>query len=378
VANKDNHRRFGWVRKLPSGRFQASYLGLDGQRRYAPETFDSKTAAGAWLSTIEADMLRGDWLDPDLGKIPLQEYGDRWIKERKLGVRTREEYERQFRLHIAPFLGTKQIGSISAESVRTWRRDLLENGRSEDTVAKAYRKLRAIMNTAVDDGRVKRNPCRIKGADKETPAERPVATVRQVFLLAQAIKARYAGLVLAAAFTGLRWGELIGLRRSDVDIQAGTVSVTRRLAQLSSGKLVSGPTKSEAGVRTVAIPALILPDLKSHMDTYVEPGADALLFTGEKGAGLRRGNWHRSAKWKKTVANAGLPAGFTFHDLRHTGNNLAAASGASTRELMHRMGHGSMRAALIYQHATSERDQEIADTLSKRAEAERPAPPEDG
>lgn len=67
---------------------------------------------------------------------------------------------------------------------------------------------------------------------------------------------------------------------------------------------------------------------------------------------------------------AGLPAGFHFHDLRHTGNSLAAASGASTRELMHRMGHGSMRAALIYQHATGERDREIADALQFRIERE--------
>jgi hypothetical protein len=67
---------------------------------------------------------------------------------------------------------------------------------------------------------------------------------------------------------------------------------------------------------------------------------------------------------------AGLPAGFHFHDLRHTGNNLAAASGASTRELMHPMGHGSMRAALIYQHATGERDREIADALQFRIERE--------
>jgi hypothetical protein len=70
------------------------------------------------------------------------------------------------------------------------------------------------------------------------------------------------------------------------------------------------------------------------------------------------------------VVKAGLPAGFHFHDLRHTGNTLAAASGASTRELMHRMGHGSMRAALIYQHAASDRDREIAAALGLRIQRE--------
>ena len=74
----------------------------------------------------------------------------------------------------------------------------------------------------------------------------------------------------------------------------------------------------------------------------------------------------RAVKWTEALADAGMPAGFHFLDLRHTGNNIAAASGASTRELMHRMGHASMRAALIYQHATSDRDREIADSMDKR------------
>ncbi len=80
--------------------------------------------------------------------------------------------------------------------------------------------------------------------------------------------------------------------------------------------------------------------------------------------------WRQQLGRADLVVKAGLPAGFHFHDLRHTGNNLAASSGASTRELMHRMGHGSMRAALIYQHATSQRDREIADALGARIERE--------
>lgn len=90
------------------------------------------------------------------------------------------------------------------------------------------------------------------------------------------------------------------------------------------------------------------------------------MFIGDKGAVLRCGNFRRAVRWSEALRAAGMPEGFHFHDLRHTGNNLAAASGASTRELMHRMGHGSMRAALIYQHATSERDREIADAMEER------------
>ncbi|HET8681787.1 MAG TPA: tyrosine-type recombinase/integrase, partial [Micromonosporaceae bacterium] len=106
--------------------------------------------------------------------------------------------------------------------------------------------------------------------------------------------------------------------------------------------------------------------LRPHLLTYVEADQEALVFTGPKGAMLRTGNFRRSADWATAVRKSGMPDGFTFHDLRHTGNNLAAAAGASTRELMHRMGHSSMRAALIYQHATNERDREIADNIEKR------------
>ncbi|NEE01501.1 site-specific integrase [Phytoactinopolyspora halotolerans] len=361
---RQGRRRFGWVRKLPSGRFQASYLGDDGQRRYAPDTFEREGEASDWLTLRESEILRGEWIDPLLGQVKFSEYASRWIAEREVSERTREIYRSLFRLHLEPFLGQRALTEISTEVVRSWRAELRDAGRSEIRVAKSYRLLRAIMNTAVDDGRIKRNPCRIKSADKEYSPERPVASIPQVYALADNMPERFRLLILAAAFTGLRWGELIALRRSDVDLSAPSIRVPRKLAQLDSGQLVPGPTKSAAGFRTVALPPILVPEFERHLVTYVASSSEALLFTGEKGATLRRGNWHRSANWAAAVRKAGLPDGFRFHDLRHTGNHLAALSGATTRELMNRMGHASMRAALIYQHATNERDREIARRLS--------------
>lgn len=371
MPNKEGHRRFGNVRQRASGRWQARYPGPDGLIRNAPRTFATKRDAEQWLTVTESAILRGDWIDPALAKITLADYGTRWIEERNLTARTREEHDRTFRLHIVPFLGTMMVGDISTETVRSWRATLLREGRTEVRAAKAYKLLRSILYTAVDDGRIKRNPCRIKGADQEHSPERPVATVAQVFALADQMPPRFRAFVLAAAFTGLRWGELIALRRCDLDLDAQTVRVSRKIAQLGSGQMVAGATKSAAGVRTVAVPELILQDLRVHLDRHVKAGQDALVFAGEKGAMLKRGNWRRSVKWAQAVERAGLPTGFHFHDLRHTGNHLAAAAGASTRELMHRMGHGSMRAALIYQHATSERDRQIAAEVSRRALADR-------
>lgn len=94
--------------------------------------------------------------------------------------------------------------------------------------------------------------------------------------------------------------------------------------------MYAGSTKSAAGVRTVALPELITPDLRAHLDEYVNDGVDELVFTGAKGAMLKRGNWRRSVRWAEAVEKAGLPAGSHFHDLRHTGNHLAASSGASS------------------------------------------------
>ena len=184
-----------------------------------------------------------------------------------------------------------------------------------------------------------------------------------------------------AAFAG-EWGrttgfELVVLRRCDIDLNTGTVYVRRRLAQLRRGGSQEGPPKSVAGVRNVALPPFLVDDIRDHIAEHAGAGPDGLIFRGEKGAILRRGNFGRATSWPETVVKAGLPAGFHFHDLRHTGNQLAANSGATTRELMHRMGHGSMRAALVYQHASTERDRRIADEMAAMVERERHAGTDD-
>jgi len=363
VASRKGRRRFGWVRKLPSGRFQASYLGPDDIRRPAPNTFSRKTDAEQWLSLVEGELIRGDWSDPEFGCVPFREFGGRWLKEHRISRRTREEYDSLWRHHVESFLGHLELSDISTGTIRTWRSTLLAKGRSEDRTAKAYRLVRAILNTAVDDGRIKRNPCRIKGAGEYRTAERPTASIAQVYSLAEQMPKRFRVLVLAAAFTGLRWGELIALRRCDIDLASGVIHVRRRLAQLSRGGMQSGAPKSVAGVRNVAIPAFLVEELDVHISEYADAGPEGLIFRGEKGGMLRRSNFGRATNWTETVTKVALPKGFHFHDLRHTGNQLAANAGATTRELMHRMGHGSMRAALIYQHATIDRDRQIADAL---------------
>ncbi len=228
--------------------------------------------------------------------------------------------------------------------------------------AKCYRLLRTILNTACTDRLIALNPCTITGAGVERSPERPVATLAQVWTLADAVPPRFRALVLTAAFAGLRFGELAGLTRGSIDLEAGTITIVQALVERDDSSLSIGPPKSEAGLRTFAIPAVLIPELADHLDRYVAPGDGALVFVGAKGSPLRRPNW--SVLWRSVTRAVGVE-GLRLHDLRHTCNTLTAATGASTRELMHRMGHASARAALRYQHATRERDEVIAAALSE-------------
>ena len=202
-------RRFGRVRTLPSGRWQARYKGPDGIDRPAPHTFGSKTSAERWLTLTEAEVIRGDWANPDAGRVLFGQYARDWIDERPgLRPKTVQLYRYLLRCHLGPAFEARALADIKEPNVRRWRKNLLDTGVSAVTVAKAYRLLKAIMNTAVDDGLLRRNPCRIKGGGQEKSPERPVLTVAQVGVLADAAGPRYCALILlavSAVCAGVSW-----------------------------------------------------------------------------------------------------------------------------------------------------------------------------
>ncbi len=137
--------------------------------------------------------------------------------------------------------------------------------------------------------------------------------------------------------------------------------------ELSDGRIEVGPPKSAASRAVVSLPDVVVPVLAEHLAAFTGAEEDALVFTGPRGAPLRRNNFRSLARWGEATAAVGLP-GLYFHDLRHTGNTLAASTGASTRELMARMGHDSTRATMIHQHATEQRDRAIAEELNRLIE----------
>jgi integrase len=191
----------------------------------------------------------------------------------------------------------------------------------------------AIYQTAVEDGLVLKNPCVLRGASVERPAERPIATIAQVFELADAIEESLGAMVLLATFTGPRLGELRALRCNRIDLLHRRLMVVEQLQQLKDGTTVVGPPKSDAGLRTVSIPNAIIPDLERHLARFGSPGTEGLVFAGSRGQPVRLATFY--ASWHSATRAVGL-AGFHFHDLRHTGNTMAAATGASTKELMSR------------------------------------------
>ncbi|MEU1483933.1 tyrosine-type recombinase/integrase [Streptomyces sp. NPDC005752] len=358
---KGSRRRFGAVRQYRSGRWTASYLGPDGQEFRAPETFDTRRAAEVWLSQVEADLTRGDWQDPDVGAVNFKEYALQWVDERGLSATTEELYRRLLRLHLLPTFEGLDLDEITAPRVRTWRTERLTSTGAATTVAKAYRLLKAVMETAVDDELIRRNPCRIRGAGKESSAERQIATVGQVDALADALGPRWRLMVYLGAYGPMRPEEQAELRRKDVDLDEMNIRVRMAAPELTTGRRAPGDTKSEAGKRVVVLPAFLRTDLRRHLDWYAEEGADGLLFVGEKGKPFRRSTFGR--KWRRARALVGMPEGFRFYDLRHTGHTLATRSGATLKDTMVRAGQSSEKAALIYQHSDLERQQEVASGL---------------
>jgi len=228
--------------------------------------------------------------------------------------------------------------------------------------------------TAVSDELIPRNPCAIKGAGIEHADERPMLDISTVFDLADAIVPRLRAYVLVAGFCTLRPGELLGLQRRDIDLLHGTVRVNREAQEITGqGRILTAP-KSEAGDRSVELPPPTQAELSHHMDAYVAPEPDAYVFTRPSGRPLRRSDL--SNAWHAACAVVGID-GVHPHDLRHfAGTTTARMPGIPTKELMSRMGHASPRAALIYQHATQERDRVVADYLGERSSIEVASPTE--
>lgn len=329
--------------------------------RSAETTFDTKGKATACLSAMQADMDRQTWRDPRTQSLRLRTYADQWLGARDLKPRTSADYRSILDHHVLPALGGMPLRNITPTIVRDWHSDL---GKQTGPTMRshAYALLRTILGSAVTEDILAANPCRIRGAGstKRVKKVRP-ATLPELSAIAQAMPERYRAMVLLAAWCALRQGELFELRRKDVDLARGVVHVGRGVTR-ADGKLHVGTPKSDEGTRDVNIPSALIPIVEQHLSKHTGTGKDDLLFPARHGGHMAPSTLY------KVFYPAREKAGrddLRFHDLRHTGAVLAAATGATLAELMARLGHSTPQAAMRYQHAAQDRDRVIADALSE-------------
>jgi integrase len=187
------------------------YRTADGRNVTAPTTFEIKADAGRYLSKIEADVLRGEWADPRLGRTSFGEWADRWLDSTvSLRANTRTGCRSILRRYLRSAFASYPLACIDALAVRTWLAKLEADGVGQATRAKAYRLLARILGAAVEPGTAAVDPCGIRRAASEGAPEMRIATVDQVVAIANWVPPRYRALVLVAAFGGLRWGSWLG------------------------------------------------------------------------------------------------------------------------------------------------------------------------
>jgi integrase len=377
---RSTRRSFGRLRQFRSGRWKASYTGPDGLLYEAPNTFDAREDAEAWLTDRRREIDRELWSPPATAEqkkikrkaeIKFDEYAEKWldartVKGRPLRPRTRAHYESLLKEHIKPTFGTKALRSITRESVDRWYASTATD--TPTLRAHAYSLLRTILESArTRDRIIDTNPCAIAGAGTADRAIKPKpATLEQVDTLVGEMPEHLKLMVLLAAWTALRFGELVELRRKDIDVDDEVVKIRRAAVRVDGGWVVGDP-KSDAGKREVAIPPHVLPAVEKHLAEHVGKSPSALLFPAKSGEHLQPSTLYRH--FYKAREKAKRPD-LRWHDLRHSGAVLAAQTGATLAELMQRLGHSTPQAAMRYQHAAQGRDKAIAAALSRLVESD--------
>lgn len=392
----DRRRRsFGTVERMRSGRYQASYT-VDGQKHVAPTTFLTKGDAGAWLSLRQAELIEHRWRPespPDPERITFAQYSTDWLAKRELSPKTRREYERMLEGRLASFRDS-YLDEITAAGVKEW---WIEQGDTHVTARRrAYELLRAILRTAARPDEdtdapplIATSPARLSAKtlnrrsgsslaarDDQKPQTRlQPATLPELAAIMDAMPERYRAMVLLAAWCAPRFGELTELRRRDLKLDRdqhgkatwATLRISRAVVWPEPDQPIVKTTKTRAGIRDVAVPPHLLPLLEAHLKKFAAHGPDGLLFPAvESGDHMKHGALYKV--YRRARRLAGRPD-LRWHDLRHTGATLAAQTGATLAELMNRLGHSDVKAALIYQHAAADRDAEIARRLSAMAAA---------
>jgi integrase len=350
------------VERRSDRKYRARYRDPAGRER--SRTFATKRDADRWLAGVETDKATGAWVDPNRGRVTVDEWSTRWLATVvHLKPKTRAGYESILAAHVRPRLGAVPISRLDTVAVRGFVSDLSGQGLGAGTVRNAYNVLRSICSTAVEAGAIKISPCRAVKLPRPERDEMVFLTAGQVDELDQALGDPTGTLVVFAAYTGLRAGEVAALRVGRLDLLRGTVDVVESYAEVY-GALVLGATKTYER-RTVRMPRFLCDRLAEHLARAGRTGGDELVFADSAGGPLRHSNFYRRT-FRPAVAAAGLPDRLRFHDLRHTCAALLIAQGAHPKAMMERLGHSSVTVTLDrYGHLFPSLDETLVDGLER-------------
>lgn len=343
---------------------------VDGLRK-TESGFATRAAAALWEAQTMVDVARGDYVDPDAGRVLFKTYAEQWLREHEGENSTRATLRSHLDAHLIPTFGDLPLKALKKPAVKAWLAGLKRRKLSASYRRGLFVTLKTISNAAVDDKLLSVSP--VKGLDGPTlrSTERRFLTAAEVGQLAASIIARFRCLILLGAYTGLRIGELAGLDTDHLDLDAGTVTVQNVVErQASGGRELRDWPKSEKSVRTVKIPTPLVADLKVHVETYaarVVPGGPVMVFPDEKGRLLHDDRFRHGA-WKRAVAKAKLAAPRpTPHTLRHTHAAFLIDDGESPKAVQVRMGHATIGVTYdLYGHLFPEAEDRLVAGLERR------------
>jgi integrase len=341
--------------------------------RERTETFRLKRDAERRLTEVEASKLTGSYVDPRAGQVSVGAWAERWLDGQvQLKPTTRARYRSILDVHVLPRWEHVELAKVRHAEVQKWVSEL-SSKRSAATVRKVYRVLSQVLGSAVKDGRLVRNVAIGVALPRVRSKERLYLTHQQVCDLADACaaipvskyasttkadRAAYRLLVLFLAYTGLRWGELAGLRVGRLDLMRRRASVVETYVVVDGHVVASDPKNHER--REVPVPRFLVDELAAHV---AGKPADALVFGGEKAGAPMRSRTFQRAVLDEAAAAVGLD-GLTPHMLRHTAASLAIAAGADVKVVQQMLGHKSATMTLdLYGHLFPDRLDTVADAM---------------
>ena len=352
------------IRRHPKSpdRWQVRYVDPTGKER--SKNFAKKSEAEKFLHTVEADKLRGVWVDPQHGRIAFGNWAAQ-VEATRLNrlASTRTRDASYLRSLILQTFNDRQLGAIQPNEIREWVADLEDRGYAPATIAKAYQIVSRCFRVAVSDGVIPRTPCREIKLPRNDRDEKRFLSPTEVEQLASAMKDRYRLVVLTGAYTGLRFGELAALRLDDLDLLRRTLRVDEQLSRQGSSKMTPGPLKSKKAYRTIGIPTFLGEDLAAHLSAF--PSSTDFIFSHESGGPLdygrfRRRHWHPrgGGLGRRTLHSARS----STHSCRHADRRRPVAA----IYIADRLGHRSTRTALdVYGHLYEDADEAVMEGLER-------------